>query len=311
MIANARRGCKSISWYFTLHNEKPLVFSVTIPPQITQLFLCGVLALFAVALGRFTGFWQRLPPLCKERCHEIAWSDVGLLFAVFLVVQLLFFPLLWSLAALFFDATAKRWYFLAAMPVTTAAVMAAYLLRPVRVKLAIWGTSPAFSHNLAIGATTWLISFPCVAFTGALIRFLLSFIPPLHQVEQLAVTQLKAAQDDPLIFLLSTLGIVTLIPLLEELLFRGALQGALKNFLSPYYAIAATSVVFALFHFSPSQGASNIELLLALFVLSCFLGYLRERQHSLWASIALHSTFNAISIVMILFEQGSGGLPSV
>lgn len=287
---------------------------MTIPPQITQLFLCGMLALFAVALGRSTGFWQRLPPQ-EGQGTEVAWGDVGILFSVFLAVQLLIFPALWSLAAFLLNGaipsslhdislseSSKRWYFLAAMPVTTVAVVSAYSLRPIGVKLAVWGESSALLRNLAIGAAAWLISFPCVAFTGALVRFLLSFIPPVHQVEQLAVAQLKAAQDDPLIFALSILGIVTLIPLLEELLFRGALQGVLKNFLSPFYAIATTSVVFALFHFSASQGASNIELLLSLFVLSCFLGYLRERQHSLWASIALHSTFNAASIVMILFE---------
>ena len=60
------------------------------------------------------------------------------------------------------------------------------------------------------------------------------------------------------------------------------------------------SLIFAAFHFSTSQGLNNIELLVSLFVLSCFLGFLYERQESLLASMALHATFNAISILAIL-----------
>ncbi|MBI3211827.1 MAG: CPBP family intramembrane metalloprotease [Simkania negevensis] len=52
-----------------------------------------------------------------------------------------------------------------------------------------------------------------------------------------------------------------------------------------------------LFHLSSSQGVGNISL----FIFALYLGFLYEKQCSLFASIALHMTFNSISVIRILF----------
>jgi membrane protease YdiL (CAAX protease family) len=97
--------------------------------------------------------------------------------------------------------------------------------------------------------------------------------------------------------------VIGIVPVLEELLFRGFLQGAFRRFFSVRTAILFSSFIFALFHFSLGQGVNNMTILVSLFILSLFLGFLKERQGNLWGSIAMHMTFNAISVAMILNQD--------
>ena len=90
-------------------------------------------------------------------------------------------------------------------------------------------------------------------------------------------------------------------PIIEEFLFRGCLMTYLKRYMPPKGAITLSALCFSLFHFAPSQGFGNISLVASLFVLALFLGFIYERQASLFASIGLHMTFNAVSTFRILF----------
>jgi membrane protease YdiL (CAAX protease family) len=69
----------------------------------------------------------------------------------------------------------------------------------------------------------------------------------------------------------------------------------------PKKAIIFSALCFSLFHLAPSQGIGNISLVASLFLFALFLGFIYERQASLFASIGLHMTFNAVSTVRILF----------
>ena len=118
--------------------------------------------------------------------------------------------------------------------------------------------------------------------------------------EQIAVKYLRTVAQFPLLFTVASLLIVFIVPIAEELLFRGFLQTWLKQKVGWGKAILITSIIFSLFHFSTQQGAHNLSLLSSLFILSCFLGFLYERQQSLFASIALHMVFNGVSILLLL-----------
>src|SRR3989304_2390656 len=65
--------------------------------------------------------------------------------------------------------------------------------------------------------------------------------------------------------------------------------------------IFLAGLCFALFHLAPSQGLGNISLIVSLFAFSCYLGFIYEKRGSLFASIGLHMTFNAVSTFRILF----------
>jgi uncharacterized protein len=114
------------------------------------------------------------------------------------------------------------------------------------------------------------------------------------QENQLAVEALKDSH-------LNLIAVIILAPLLEEFLFRGLLQNALRQKLEPVTAIIISSVIFAFFHYNNAQGALNIVLIPSLFVFALFLGFIYEKTRSLISSIILHSTFNTISAIYILY----------
>ncbi len=70
--------------------------------------------------------------------------------------------------------------------------------------------------------------------------------------------------------------------------------------MGPFWRISLSSMVFAFCHFALSQQIENIEILVSIFVLSLFLGYLYEREGNLWAPIGLHAMFNAVTFAVIL-----------
>jgi membrane protease YdiL (CAAX protease family) len=87
---------------------------------------------------------------------------------------------------------------------------------------------------------------------------------------------------------------VIVVPFVEELIFRGMIQTALRTYIKkPWPAIFVTSLVFIVFHANP-------EHWLALFALSACLGYTYEKSGSLFRSIFVHAMFNGMSVLAAL-----------
>lgn len=87
---------------------------------------------------------------------------------------------------------------------------------------------------------------------------------------------------------------VAIVPVFEEVLFRGLIQSTLTAYLpSPWMSIGITSALFAGLHY----GTHSV----GIFVLACCLGYAYERSGSLWRSIFIHILFNSVSVVGALF----------
>ncbi|HOK95321.1 MAG TPA: type II CAAX endopeptidase family protein [Anaerohalosphaeraceae bacterium] len=86
---------------------------------------------------------------------------------------------------------------------------------------------------------------------------------------------------------------VGVVPIFEEMLFRGFLQTQIRTLTNrPWLAVVITSVIFAILH--PTTHIA------ALFMLSCGLGYAYERSGSLFRPILMHFLFNGISVAMTL-----------
>ena len=84
-----------------------------------------------------------------------------------------------------------------------------------------------------------------------------------------------------------------IVPVFEELLFRGLFQSMLRKRVNKTWpAIILTSVLFALLH-PPTHWP-------ALFVLSVCLGYSYEKSGSLFRPIFIHTIFNTASIITAL-----------
>jgi membrane protease YdiL (CAAX protease family) len=155
--------------------------------------------------------------------------------------------------------------------------------------------------DIGMGLLTWFIAFPLVALIGEISDMLLNKFFNMENYEQVAVRYLKTHLSSFESMLIPLFIILLAAPLIEEFLFRGCLQTFFKKYVGVKKAIVLSSVCFALFHFAPSQGLGNISLLLSLFTFALFLGFIYERQSSLFASITLHISFNTFSTIRILF----------
>jgi membrane protease YdiL (CAAX protease family) len=83
---------------------------------------------------------------------------------------------------------------------------------------------------------------------------------------------------------------VCVVPVIEEMLFRGMLQTLLRSYIGrPWRAIIIASLIFAMFHENPQHWP-------ALFAFGLVLGYAYEKSGSLFRSIFLHLIFNAIMV---------------
>jgi membrane protease YdiL (CAAX protease family) len=95
-----------------------------------------------------------------------------------------------------------------------------------------------------------------------------------------------------------TLVVITLAPLMEELLFRGYLFRAWRHArLGLSGTLLLTSALFAVLH-----GNQYHWLHLAfVFMLSIILGLSREKSGSVWVPIILHAANNFVSAVFVIY----------
>ncbi len=159
--------------------------------------------------------------------------------------------------------------------------------------------------DMGIGVATWVLAFPVVVAIGQLIDLLLYIAAEYESYEQVAIRYLKTSLASPPLLTVALFIILLAAPAIEEFLFRGFLQTYFKRFMSVKWAIFCSSLCFALFHFSTSQGIGNISLIASLFAFALYLGFIYERQASLFASFALHVTFNTASTLRVLFFPDS------
>jgi membrane protease YdiL (CAAX protease family) len=92
---------------------------------------------------------------------------------------------------------------------------------------------------------------------------------------------------------LALLLVAVLVPILEELVFRGFILGGLTRHLSFGWANTWQACLFAILHFDFTHVAFYVSLGLVA-------GWLVRRTRGLGASIALHVLNNAIATVWLL-----------
>jgi membrane protease YdiL (CAAX protease family) len=94
----------------------------------------------------------------------------------------------------------------------------------------------------------------------------------------------------------------------EELMFRGAVQGLLREAYAPVPAIVLASAIFALAHVTnviTAPGQQITIYLAVIFALSLLLGALYEYTENLVVPAFVHATYDAI-LFLSIYAQGSG-----
>lgn len=97
---------------------------------------------------------------------------------------------------------------------------------------------------------------------------------------------------------------VTLVPVVEETLFRGVLLSALRQRFPRAMAVCLTSAAFALAHLGSFDYQWYALPALALFAWA--LAELRIRSGSIWPGVAAHACNNAVAIIAILGSPHAG-----
>ena len=155
-------------------------------------------------------------------------------------------------------------------------------------------------EDLGLGMLSWIIVFPLGVAAQQLLEFFTTLITSRPPTQQVAIQFLLMVKSSPPLLIIALFCILIAAPIIEEYVFRGILYNTLKSKMGKRAGIILTSLIFSLFHFSLAQGISNLSILFSLFIFALFLNFLYERQRSLIAPIALHMTFNSISVIRII-----------
>ncbi len=144
-----------------------------------------------------------------------------------------------------------------------------------------------------------LLAYPFVILVNAAGQTIVYHLLDLQEFEQVAVREVRAALEEPLLRLSMYAMIVILVPCIEEFIFRGVLLTWLRRYFSSWSAILFSSLLFSAAHLAPEQGATNFVLFPSLMVLSIFMGHLYLKRESLLATILMHALFNAVNVALL------------
>jgi len=288
-------------------------------PINEHLILLASFIPIAIVVGIFAwkrGFFRLSSKSASNELLLSFWEVLGAFF-IYFMVHFLIIPIVVMAVILFMtgslfsfetmDAQTQGWLNITTMVASLVAVVGYLWWLPCDRRRILWGNGRTSlrrrGRDVLVGIGGLFVSYPFVMIIAHLMGVIVIVTLSPTKEEQVAVRYFKTTLEYPKLLWVTVISIVTVIPIIEELLFRGFLQTWLRRHLHQRMAIVISAFVFSAFHFSLTQSYSNIELLSSLFVLSCFLGFVYERQQSLIAPITLHMVFNAINIGIILFSS--------
>lgn len=111
------------------------------------------------------------------------------------------------------------------------------------------------------------------------------------------------AESNPVILLILAVLSVVLVAPSEELLFRGAIQGRLRERFGPYFSIITASLLFGSLHLLNFTGSVLPTLMSAfiIVVIGSILGWLYEQTKNIAVPITVHAIYNFILLVPSYF----------
>ena len=123
-----------------------------------------------------------------------------------------------------------------------------------------------------------------------LISFIIQYVLPDYKQQEIVLNFKSTLIEDKGILL----HVLVIAPIVEEVIFRGYIYTILKSKIPIIFATIINSTLFALIHY-------NVLSYILLFVLSIFLTYIYERNGSIICPIIIHSLFNLMMSILIVF----------
>jgi membrane protease YdiL (CAAX protease family)/NAD-dependent dihydropyrimidine dehydrogenase PreA subunit len=227
-------------------------------PEWTLLEAWALLAVLFVAFLGKDALMTSQPMLSLSRDAQV-FARVAVLFGFYAIQAALLWALAWRRGL---------------------SVLDAYRLRvadvPLRARLASTGLVVGLLVVVRLGAWGY----------GALAQAF-GWDPPVRQVAELTEV------FGPTVWglLLSVALVVIVAPVVEEVVFRGVLQGAFASQTDWRIAISLSAALFALYH-------QTAWLFLPLFALGAACGWLAHTRRSLLPAVSLHGAYNVLPVVI-------------
>lgn len=287
--------------------DKAVIFG-----HLHLIILFGFLALVSHWVAKRQGFFALPASAESEPSSHLRGIQVAIPFAIYLLISLFVIPIVARMFTFLYEEKgvitplAYAGLLQLSSLVLILGGLTAYAVRqnPALMR-GIWFrgemTRERFFSDFLLGVVTWLVAFPLVVVVAQISDLLLYVFFGVESYEQVAVRFLRMALESPLMLAVALFTVLVAAPIIEEWLFRGFLQTFFRKHLGVKAAILLSAFSFALFHLSTSQGWGNVSLALSLFAFAWYLGFIYERQKSLFAPIGLHIAFNAVSALRILF----------
>ncbi|WP_435183254.1 CPBP family intramembrane glutamic endopeptidase [Halobellus sp. EA9] len=118
----------------------------------------------------------------------------------------------------------------------------------------------------------------------------------IEGAESAIVTQ---GSDQPVYFLYLIPVTILLVGPMEELIFRGIVQGLFRRAYGPAVAVAAASAVFAAVHLTSYSGEGLLATLATVLVLGGVLGIVYEKCRNLVVPAVVHGLFNTVQFLAV------------
>lgn len=94
------------------------------------------------------------------------------------------------------------------------------------------------------------------------------------------------------------LGVCVLVPIAEEIFFRGVVFAGIRKKLNFWPAALISGIIFALGHIE--GGAENsISIMITILISAIALAWAYEKTNSLWTPIIIHSAMNASAFIVL------------
>ena len=131
---------------------------------------------------------------------------------------------------------------------------------------------------------------------GAIIAGVFLHITPGSQPNTFATNpEITITTIDWVILFLGFLVGVTIIPFIEEFIFRKLVTDILSKYMGPFLVIVVNSFIFALAHI-------DVTRMMYIFFLGLFCNLLYYHQRSLWPSMLFHATNNLFVMLILLYR---------